>query len=103
MTNREYYQTVADALPFLGIGMLGALVRSLNISPFSIKETLIRLVTASFACSITLLYLSTTTYPTAVQGAICGIVGALGIDLIDAVRIRMFKDITGEPPKDEDK
>lgn len=78
---------------------MGGLIRSINVKPFSWKETLIRIATGGFAASLAMLYLSTTTYPPTMQGFICGVVGILGTDLLNAVRIRMYKDITGEPPQ----
>lgn len=56
------------------------------------------MATGGFASSLTLLYLSTTSYPVALQGIACGMVGILGADLIKAIRVRMFKEITGETP-----
>lgn len=81
---------------------MGALVRSLNIRPFSWKDTVIRAITGGFASSLSLMYLHTTVYPVAMQGVICGVVGLLGADLLDAVRIRMYKDIAGEAPQDDE-
>lgn len=49
------------------------------------------------------MYLYTSTnYSVGLQGVICGVVGLLGADLFDAVRIRMYKDITGEAPQDNE-
>lgn len=89
---------VKDALPLIGVGVMGAAVRSINQRPFSLRGMLIRLCTAGFASSLALMFLSITDYPRAVQGGICGVVGALGIELLEAVRIRIFKEIAGEPP-----
>lgn len=103
MSHKELCDVAYEALPFVGISILGSLIRSINIKPFSWKDTLIRILTAGFLGSLTIMFLSTTTYTTPMQGFICGIVGILGADLFEAVRIRMFKEVTGkEPPEDDD-
>lgn len=89
---------VKDALPLIGVGVMGAAVRSINQRPFSLKDMLIRLATAGFTSSLALMFLSITDYPRAVQGGICGVVGALGIELLEAARKRIYKEITGEEP-----
>lgn len=89
---------VKDALPLIGVGVMGAAVRSINQRPFSFKDTLIRLATAGFTSSLALMTLSITDYPRSIQGAICGVVGAMGIELLEAVRIYIYKRIAGEPP-----
>lgn len=101
ISDKELLNTAKEALPLVCIGIIGALVRSINIKPFSAKDTCIRAVTSGFSCSLTLLYLySATNFSIGLQGVICGVVGLLGADLFDAVRIRMYKDITGEAPQE---
>lgn len=101
ISDKELLNTAKEALPLVCIGIIGALVRSINIKPFSAKDTCIRAVTSGFSCSLALLYLySATSFSIGLQGVICGVVGLLGADLFDAVRIRMYKDITGEAPQE---
>lgn len=89
-----------EAIPLIGIGLTGAVVRSINHHPFSFRDAAIRVCTSGFTSGLALMYLSTTDYPRALQGVVVGIVGLLGVDLLDAVRIRMHKEITGDddPP-----
>ena len=87
---------IKDIFPFIGLGAMGGVIRSINVRPFSLKELLIRTVTGGFAATLAMLYLTTTSYPPAMQSFICGAVGVLGTDLLNAVRIRLYKDITGE-------
>ena len=93
--------TAKDLAPFVGLGAMGGVVRSINVRPFSVKEFVIRTVTGGFAASLAMLYLATTTYPPSMQSFICGAVGVLGTDLLNAVRDRLYKDITGEAPRDD--
>lgn len=88
--------TAKDLAPFVGLGAMGGVIRSINVRPFSVKELVIRTVTGGFAASLAMLYLATTTYPPSMQSFICGAVGVLGTDLLNAVRDRLYKDITGE-------
>ena len=87
-----------EAIPLIGIGVTGAIVRSINHQPFSVRDAAVRVATSGFTSGLAYLYLSTTGYPRALQGVVVGIVGMLGADLLDAVRIRMHKEITGEAP-----
>ena len=90
--------TAKEAIPLIGIGLTGAVVRSINHHPFSLRDAAVRVCTSGFTSGLTYLYLTTTDYPRALQGVVVGIVGMLGADLLDAVRIRMHKEITGEAP-----
>ena len=102
MSDKDLATTVKDLIPFIGLGAMGGIVRSINVRPFSVKELVIRTVTGGFAATLAMLYLSTTTYPPSMQSFICGAVGVLGTDLLNAVRDRLYKDITGESPHNMD-
>lgn len=101
MSDKDLASAVKDFIPFIGLGAMGGIIRSINVRPFSVKELIIRTLTGGFAASLAMLYLSTTTYPPSMQSFICGAVGVLGTDLLNAVRDRMYKDITGKYPKDD--
>lgn len=92
------FNHIKEAIPLIGIGVMGAAVRSMHYRPFSWRMFTIRICTAGFMSSITLMLLSSSEYTRTVQGGICGIVGALGIELLEAIRIRMYKEIAGEHP-----
>lgn len=92
-----------DSIPLIGIGLLGAVVRALNNRPFTFRDAVIRVCTSGFTSGLAYLYLTTTDYPRELQGVIIGIIGVLGADLLDALRIRMFKEITGKTPGEENK
>ena len=102
MSDKDLATTVKDLIPFIGLGAMGGIVRSINVRPFSVRELIIRMLTGSFAAFLAYLYLSTTNYSPALQSAICGAVGVLGTDLLNAIRDRMYKEITGESPHSMD-
>lgn len=83
-----------EALPLIGIGVAGGAVYAMNHRPFTWRAFAERCITAGFMSSVTLLLLSSTDYSRTVQGGICGIVGALSIEILEALRIRLHKEIT---------
>ncbi|MEG1912754.1 MAG: phage holin family protein [Cloacibacillus sp.] len=95
------YRAITEAAPLAALGAMGGLIRAINIRPFSWTDLFTRTATGGFVGLLAHLYLQTTEYPPLMQAGICGAAGVLSLDLITAVRIRAFYEITGTKPEDK--
>lgn len=79
-----------EAIPLIGIGVTGAIVRSINHQPFSVRDAAVRVATSGFTSGLAYLYLSTTGYPRARHVLVGGLLQPLGpAELYDDVARRV--------------
>lgn len=95
MSDKEIYTLLKDALPFIGIGTVGGVVRALNTQPFSWKRLFIRGMTGGFVGGLLILYLSALNYSVATQGIICGTGGVLGAELLAVLTNNIRRKVMG--------
>lgn len=93
---KEQIPVTEEAFQLIGIGILGALVRAINRHPFSFYDAFVRVVTAGFTSGLAYMYLIDTDYTKPLKGVIIGIVGCMGADLLDALKIRLRREIIGK-------
>ena len=80
---------------------MGGVIRAINTHPFTWKDLGVKVITGGFVAFLAGRCLIHFGYTGDIINITCGISGILGFDLFYAVKIRMFKEITGEAPAAE--